>query len=99
MNANKATWKNGQIILDSHVDWPEGHRLIVLEEPRGVIEFMTEDEQSGGPAAIQGWIDEVRALPALPDNPSQEAERLAWEEKMKAFNTQAVRRQMAEGLP
>ena len=61
------------------------------------IAFMTEDEQSDDPAAIQRWIDELRALPPMPLDPSQEVERLAWQEKMKTFNLQAVRDQMKGG--
>jgi hypothetical protein len=99
MNTIKATWKNGQVVLDSNADWPEGRRLVVLEDRAAGIEFMTEDEQSDDPIAIQRWIDELHALPAVPENIFQEAEQLAWREKMKTFNMEAVRRQMQEGIP
>ena len=33
MNTVKATWKNGHIVPDEKVNWPEGRRLVVLEEP------------------------------------------------------------------
>jgi hypothetical protein len=29
----KATWRNGRIVLDDPVDWPEGRRLVVTEAP------------------------------------------------------------------
>ena len=99
MNTIKATWTNGQVVIEGDANWPEGHRLIILEEPVAEIAFMTEDEQSDDPQAIQQWIDGLRAIPPLPQNPSQEIERLAWQEGMKAFNFEAVRRQMEKGIP
>ena len=33
MSAVKATWKNGQVLLESQADWPDGCRLIVAEAP------------------------------------------------------------------
>ncbi len=99
MSAIRATWKNGQILLDRPVNWPDGRRLVVMEECAAPIEFITEEEQSDDPAAIERWIEEVNALPALTMTPEQEAEMNAWRKKAKDFNLQAVRRQMEEGIP
>jgi hypothetical protein len=99
MSAIKATWKNGHIIPDGPVNWPEGRRLVVVEEPAAEIEFMTEDEQKDDPESIRQWIYELRAIPPLPMTPEQEAEMLAWRQKVKEFNLEAVRRQMEEDIP
>jgi hypothetical protein len=99
MSAVKATWKNGQIIFDGPVNWREGSRLVVREEAPAELEFMTEEEQGDDPESIRRWIDELRAIPALPMTPEQEAELLAWRRKVKQFNVEAVRRQMEEGIP
>src|SRR5439155_12632803 len=99
MSTIKATWKNGQVLLDNGVDWPEGRRLVVTEERPADIEFMSEDEQSDDPEAIERWIQELQALPALTMTPEQEAEMIAWRKKVKEFNLEAVRRQMEEGVP
>jgi hypothetical protein len=98
MSTMKATWKNGQIVPDGPVSWPEGCRLEVHEEARAPLEFMTEEEQSDDPEAIQRWIEDFRAIPPLPMTPEQEAEVLAWRRQMKEFNLEAVRRQMEEGI-
>lgn len=98
MSAVKATWKNGQIVFDGPVSWREGSRLVVREEGSAEIEFMTEEEQGDDPESIRRWIDELRAIPALPMAPEQEAELLAWRQKVKEFNVEAVRRQMEEGI-
>ncbi|HYT91352.1 MAG TPA: hypothetical protein VEL76_21750 [Gemmataceae bacterium] len=99
MSAVKATWKNGQIVPDGAVNWPEGCRLVIHEEPAAELDFMTEEEQGDDPEAIQSWIDEVRAIPPLPMTPLQEAELRAWQQRVKEFNREAVRRQMEEGIP
>jgi hypothetical protein len=99
MSAIKATWKNGQIVPDGPVNWREGSRLIIHVESPADIVFMTEEEQGDDPEAIQRWIDEVRALPPLPMTPEQEADLLAWRQRVKEFNLEAVRRRMQEGMP
>ncbi|HKI31247.1 MAG TPA: hypothetical protein VKA46_05230 [Gemmataceae bacterium] len=98
MSAIKATWKNGQIVFDGPVNWREGSRLVVREEAPAAMEFMTEEEQGDDPESIQRWIEELRAIPALPITPEQEAALFAWRQKVKEFNVEAVRRQMEEGI-
>lgn len=68
MSILKASWKNGEIVLEGRADWPEGCRLIVQEErPPGII-LLTEDKQSNDPEAIQRWVDDVRTIPPVPEN-------------------------------
>ena len=99
MNAIKATWKNGQIIPDETVDWPDGCRLVVEADPLPEITGMTEDEQGDDPESIAEWITWSNSLEPLVWTPEEEAEMSAWRQKMKAFNIEAVRRQMEEGIP
>jgi hypothetical protein len=63
----------------------------------GDIEFMTEEEQSDDPEAVQQWIDDLRAIPPVPVDPEREAEWRAWSEKMRQFNVEAMRKQFEEG--
>ena len=99
MSIVRATWQDGQVHLDSPASWPEGRRLVVVEDRGSDIEFMTEEEQSDDPASIEQWIAELRALPALTMTPNDEANLDAWRKKVKEFNLSAVRRQMEEGFP
>lgn len=99
MNTIKATWKNGQIVPDGPVDWTEGCRLVIQPESFSEIEFMTEEEQGDDPESIARWLAEFDAIPRLPMTAEEEAELMAWRQKMKAFNVEAVRRQMEEGIP
>jgi hypothetical protein len=98
VSAVKATWKNGQVVLEGKAEWPEGRQLVVLEAPGGEIVFLTEEEQSDSPQAVQEWIDDLRAIPPLPMTPVQDAEMHDWSRKSKEFNIEAVRRQMEEGI-
>lgn len=96
MNAVTAIWKNGQIVLEGPVDWPEGRRLLV--EPVTEASGMTEEEQGDDPESIERWIAEFNAIPPLIMSLQQEDAMLAWRQRMKEFNIEAVRRQMEEGI-
>lgn len=63
------------------------------------IEFMTEDEQNDDREAVQQWIDDLRSIPPVPEDPEKEAEWRAWDVKMRKFNIEAVRKQFEEGTP
>ncbi len=65
----------------------------------GDIDFMTEDEQSDDLLAIQEWLNDLQSLPPVPVNAEKEAEWAAWEEKMRAFNIEAVRKQFETATP
>jgi hypothetical protein len=98
MSCVKATWKNGQIVPEEPVSWPEGCRLEVRTAMPAEFEFLTEEEQGDDPESIRRWIEELRALGPIPMTPEQEAAMLAWQEKAENFNREAVRRQMEEGI-
>jgi hypothetical protein len=52
----RAAWKNGRIVPDGPVDWPEGCRLVV--EPEVVDCGAIEERQevwSNSPEAISDW--------------------------------------------
>jgi hypothetical protein len=98
MSTVKATWQNGRIVPEGPVNWPEGCRLEVREATLDDLEFMTEDEQGDDAESIRRWLEELRALPPLSMTPEQEAEMVAWRQKVKEFNLDAVRRQMEEGI-
>jgi hypothetical protein len=62
------------------------------------IDFTTEDEQSNDPEVVQQWIDDLlRSIPPVPEHPEKEAEWRAWDEKMRQFNIEAVRKQFEKG--
>jgi hypothetical protein len=99
MSAIKATWTNVRIVPDGPVDWREGSGLVIHQDMPAEVDFMTEEEQNDDPESIERWVSELRAIPPLPMTPEQEAEMLTWRQQVKAFNVEALRRQMEEGMP
>jgi hypothetical protein len=94
----KATWRNGQVIPDGAVDWPEGCRLNIEPVSMEQITGMTEEEQGDDAESIRRWIEELDAILPLSMTPEEDADLVAWRSKGKAFNLDAVRRQMEEGF-
>ena len=104
MNAIETTVRNRRIEFDAPDELPDGTKLMVDIMPASPkqrfdeFEFMTEEEQSDDPAAIEKWIAEVSALPPLTMTAEEEAGLVAWRKKSKEFNLEAVRRQMEDGI-
>lgn len=99
MSTAKAVWRNGQVVLEGGANWPEGRRLIVQEETLEPVSFMTEEDQGDDRQAIERWIDGLRSIPPVPEDPAQEAAWQEWEKQSRLFNLEAVRRQFEEGVP
>ena len=88
MNAIRATWKDGQIIPDGPVDWPDGARLLVEPDP------VAEEESLDTPEAIADWLKWYDSLQPLifteEERAALEADRQARKEWEKAhFNEHA----------
>jgi hypothetical protein len=98
MTVIEATFKNGQIVPDGQPDWPEGCRLRIEPLPNAELVFMTEEEQGDDPESIQRWLMAFDSIPPLEMSAAEEARWQAWRQSMKAFNIEAVRRQMEEGI-
>src|SRR5262245_54922457 len=98
MDAIGATWKNGQIVPDGPVDWPEGCRLVIepdlaASEPIG----MREEDWSTSPEAIADWLAWYDSLEPLIVTPQEEADFAAWRRKVKEY-TIAHMHEGIEGL-
>ena len=100
MNAIKATWKDGQIVFNDRVDWPEGCEVLV--EPvfppcdRIGIDEAEWREDAGSLADWEAWI---AMLEPLEYTPEEEAALARFDLEASRFNVEAVRRQMAGPLP
>jgi hypothetical protein len=102
----KGIVRGGQVVIDEPLNLPDGSEVTILgrsldERPGRLsdIDFMTEDAQSDDPVAVQQWIDDLRSIPPVPEDPVKEAEWRVWEERMRQFNLEAVRKQFEEGPP
>jgi len=69
MSAIKATWNDGQVVLETPPNWPEGRRLVVVEDPEP-----DDDIQGDDPESIARWIAAVDAIPPLEMTAKEEAE-------------------------
>ena len=96
MNAIKAIWRNGKIVPEEPVDWPEGSELLVEPVPCSEKIGMDESEWRDDPESIAAWIAAVEKLEPMiwADGEREEYER--YREKCRQFNIDAVRKQMNE---
>ena len=76
MSAVRATWKNGQVILEGPAIWPEGSRLVVSEAAGDM-----QDDREESPEAIAHWIAEFDAIEPLEMTAAEEAD---WQAARKA---------------
>src|SRR5579863_2219170 len=95
MQSVKATWKSGQIILDQAVNWPEGCKLCVelISVPTEKI-GIDEADWADDAASIADWDAWIRTVEPLEYTPDEEATKARFDEQMRRFNIEAVRRQM-----
>ena len=84
MSAIKGIYKNGQVVLESPADWPDGTEVIVEPTVQETV-GMTEEEQGDDPESIAAWITEFDAIPPLQMTPEEEAEWQAARQAQKKF--------------
>jgi hypothetical protein len=96
MSAIRGRVTDGKIEIPAPPDWPDG--LEVEVRPADEEFGCNEDEQGDDPESIAAWVAQFDARPRLIMSPEEEAEMNEWRQKVKAFNVEAVRRQMEEGL-
>ncbi|MFI5459688.1 MAG: hypothetical protein ACHRXM_30045 [Isosphaerales bacterium] len=87
MEVIRATWKNGQIVPDGPVDWPEGCRLVVEPEPAGTEPIGGREENwSDSPEAVSDWLRWYDSLEPLEITPQEEADLAEWRQKVKQYS-------------
>jgi hypothetical protein len=97
MDSVRATWKNGQIILDRPTDWPEGCRLVIEPDPCDQAIGVREDEWSNAPQAIADWLKWYDALEPLVFSHEEEADIAAWRQRVKECTLASMQKNL-EGL-
>jgi hypothetical protein len=81
-----AVWKDGRIIPEGPVDWPEGCRLRI--EPDPVQPATGEDhaeDWSNAPEAIADWLAWYDSLEPLVFTPEEEADLRDWRRRVKEY--------------
>ena len=87
MNAIKATWTNGQVILEDHPNWPEGRQLVVLELPQPEPTGIPDEDRSNTPEAVADWLKWYDTLEPLVFSPDEEADTEAWLKRVNDYST------------
>jgi hypothetical protein len=87
---------DGKIVPDVPLDWPNGMRLSVEATPVPPVRMMTEDEQGDDPESIARWLAAVEAIPLAKSSPFDDPGVIAWRERMRQFNIEAMCKQMQE---
>ena len=79
-----ATWRNGQVILDSPADWPEGSKLQVaaIAQPAEII-GIPDDQWPRDPQGIAELLNRMDQIEPFVMTPEEEADWWAWTQKIK----------------
>jgi hypothetical protein len=78
-----ATWKNGQVILDSPADWPEGCKLRVaaISEPAELI-GIADNQWPHDPQGIAELLKRIDQIEAFEMTSEEDADWIAWRQKI-----------------
>jgi hypothetical protein len=69
MSSVKATWINGQVVLEGPALWREGSRLLVSEDS-----LRSDDDREENAESIARWIAEFDAIEPLEMTAQEEAD-------------------------
>jgi hypothetical protein len=81
MSAVRATWQNGEVVLEGQPNWSEGRQLVVVELPQ-VEPGIPNEDWSNTPEAIADWLKWYDALEPLVFTADEQADTQAWMKKM-----------------
>ena len=87
MIAVHAKWKDGRVVVEEAVDWPEGCELEV--RPKTFNSLEDDDAQANDPAVIARWIAEFQAIPPLQMTAEEEADWQAARQAQREFELQS----------
>jgi hypothetical protein len=86
VNEIHATWKDGRIVPDGPVDWPEGCRLRIEPDPvQAGSGRCDEDDWSNTPEAIADWLAWYDSLEPLVFTAEESADLDAWRRRVKEY--------------
>ena len=86
MRTIRATWKNGRIVPDVPIDWPEGYRLTIEPEiARSGSIGEREEDWSNSPEAIADWLAWYDSLEPLEFTDDERTDLAAWRQKVKEY--------------
>ena len=99
MPSTTGTFQGGEIVPDTPVDWPDGTKVELEIANKSLKIGIDESEWRDDAESLvdsDAWLETFEPLEFTPE---EEAEMAAFAAKMRAYNIEAVRRQMEEGWP
>ncbi len=93
----KATIRNRRIELSAPEELPDGTELLVEITPISSAKIgIDESEWRDDPAALAEWEAWIQTIEPPELTPEEEANSARFNEEMRRFNIEAVRKQMSE---
>ncbi len=97
MKTITGTVRNGQIVADQPVNWPDGCRVVIEPAPEEKTLGIREEDWPTTPEALADWIAWFDSLEPVELTPEEEADWKAWRLQIKEY-TIANRDKDIEGL-
>jgi hypothetical protein len=88
----RAKRKNGQIIPEEPVDWPDGCDVFVSRTSLPELVGAAEDLQADDPESVARWLEWYDSLEPLIFTPQEEAEIAACRQQVKEYTLENTER-------
>jgi hypothetical protein len=99
VNALKMVVKNGRIDLAAPADRPEGCEVVIEPLPAAAEKIgIDESEWRDDPDSLADWNAWIKTIEPLEITPEEEAATARFNEQMRRYNVEAVRRQLPESF-
>lgn len=85
MKAIMGTVRNGQIVADRPIEWPEGFRVIIEPAMKEETLGIREEDWPTTPEALAEWLDWFDSLEPIQLASEEEADWKAWRQKIKEY--------------
>jgi hypothetical protein len=85
--------RDGQIIPQGQVDWPNGTKVDISLQQESLERFGIDESQwRDDPAALADWQAWIKTIEPLEFTPAEQAEMDRFKQAMRQYNVEAVRR-------
>jgi hypothetical protein len=97
VDAIKATVRQGRLELEASPDWPDGTEVLI--EPTAPSEKIGIDESEwrDDPDSLADWAAWIQTIEPLEFTPGEARKIVEFDEQMRQYNLEVVRRQMEQG--
>ena len=87
MSSITGRWKDGNILLDSAADWPDGCRVVVEPLSEEASTGLSENEWDDSPEAIAEWLQWYEALEPLEISAQEEEDLADWRRQLREYES------------